>query len=242
MKENLWRLMKLSFDSSIDSIPYEAYRLMGYSLTAIPVDDLRNISMENVDMVEIFGSIINTMTLREYQQGFSVEQLTLLAQKVRYEWLGKSPQTYSEYDLRTMGEILCYFNVTDIGNIHTDAFMEAIEWIGLIEKCPEDRLQAFANIARRPDAFGEPNKWSKLEVTIIGNILNGLSSNEINTISKDKLQLNHFYKPNGGIQQQQPPQGPGNATKHNSTTSKPLEGNENSITAKETTQTNIDQA
>ncbi|XP_058978034.1 uncharacterized protein LOC131802237 [Musca domestica] len=203
MNENIWRLVKLSFESSIDNVPHEAYRLMGYALTAIPLEDFRNISMENVDMIEIFGSIINTMSLREYQQGFSEEQLSMLAQKVRSEWLGKTPQTYSEYDLRAMGEILCYFNVTDIENIHTDAFMEAIEWIGLLEKCPEDRLQAFANMARRSDAFGEPNKWSKLEVTIIGNILNGLPTQDINAISKDKLQLNHFYRPHGGIQQQQ---------------------------------------
>uniref|UniRef100_A0A1I8QDV8 Uncharacterized protein n=1 Tax=Stomoxys calcitrans TaxID=35570 RepID=A0A1I8QDV8_STOCA len=102
-----------------------------------------------------------------------------------------------------MGEMLCYLNVTDIENIHSDAFREAAEWIGLIENCPEDRLQALAKLALRPDAFGQSHKWSKLEVSIIGNILNGLPLNEINAISKDKLQLNHFYKPKGKHQQNQ---------------------------------------
>lgn len=34
----------------------------------------------------------------------------------------------------------------------------------MIEKCPQDRLQALANLAKRPEAFGEPEKWSKIEV------------------------------------------------------------------------------
>lgn len=96
---------------------------MGYSLIAIPMEDLHNISMESVDMVEIFGAISNSMTFQVYQEGFNSDQLKLIAEKVRHEWLGKNPQTYSEYDLQVMGEILCYLNVSDIQNIHTDAFM-----------------------------------------------------------------------------------------------------------------------
>lgn len=33
-----------------------------------------------------------------------------------------------------------------------------------------------------------------VKVSIIGNILNGLKSNEINSIEKSKLQLNNFYR------------------------------------------------
>ncbi|KAM7350603.1 otoancorin-like [Cochliomyia hominivorax] len=190
--ENIWRLVKLSFET-LDNIPPESFSYIGYSLTFIPLQDLNNISMENVDVVEAFGAIRSSDN-KGYQNGFNVDQLNLLAQKVRQEWLGKNPQTYSEYDLKAMGEILCYMNVTDIEKIHADAFKEAAEWIGMIEKCPQNRLQALANLAKRPEAFGMPQKWSKLEVSIIGNILNGLTTSEIKAISKDKLQLNRFYK------------------------------------------------
>ncbi|XP_075158130.1 uncharacterized protein LOC142231407 [Haematobia irritans] len=216
MSENIWRLVKLAFDE-IENVPAEAYKAMSYSLTAIPVEDLRNISFENIDIISVFGAIRTTMLLKEYQSGFNAEQLKVIASKVRNEWSGKNPLTYSEYDLRAMGEILCYLNVTDIENIHSDAFREAAEWIGLIENCPQDRLQAFANLALRSDAFGLSHKWSKLEVSIIGNILNGLPLNEINAIAKDKLQLNHFYKPNGKHQQHEQHQS-SNKTKMNNST------------------------
>ncbi|XP_037805809.1 uncharacterized protein LOC119599934 [Lucilia sericata] len=209
--ENIWRLMKIAFDS-LDNIPADSYKYMGYSLTFIPIKELRNISMENVDVVEAFGAIRSSLN-KQHQDGFETEQLNILAQKVREEWQGKNPFTYSEYDLKSMGEILCYLNATDIENIHADAFKEAAEWIGMIEKCPKDRLQALANLAKRPEAFGEPQKWSKIDVcaqsvvtlyhidfksllfqvSIIGNILNGLTASEINSIAPDKLQLNTFY-------------------------------------------------
>ncbi|KAI8128016.1 hypothetical protein CVS40_2494 [Lucilia cuprina] len=181
-----------AFDS-FDNIPAESYKYMGYSLTFIPIKELRNISMENVDVIEAFGAIRSSLN-KQHQDGFDAEQLNILALKVREEWLGKNPFTYSEYDLKSMGEILCYLNATDIENIHPDAFKEAAEWIGMIEKCPQDRLQALANLAKRSEAFGEPQKWSKIDVSIIGNILNGLTASEINSIAPDKLQLNIFYK------------------------------------------------
>lgn len=109
-----------AFDS-LDNIPDEAFYYMGYTLTFISLQDLRNISMENVDVVEAFGAIRSSDN-KDNQKGFSTGQLSILAQKVRAEWLGKNPYTYSEYDLKAMGEILCYLNVTDVEKIHADAF------------------------------------------------------------------------------------------------------------------------
>ena len=76
--------------------------------------------MENVDVVKAFGAIRSN--LYSEHSGFKAEQLGIIAQKVRKEWLGKNPFTYSEYDLMSMGEIICYLNITDIENIHGDAF------------------------------------------------------------------------------------------------------------------------
>lgn len=95
---------------------------MGYALTFIPDEELRNISLENVDIVEAFGAI-RSSDKKQHQSGFKPEQLNILAHKIRQEWVDKSPSTYSEYDLMAMGEILCYLNATDIENIHADAFV-----------------------------------------------------------------------------------------------------------------------
>lgn len=98
---------------------------MGTSLTAIPMDDLQNINMKDVEIVEAFGLIRSTEDNPDV--GFNHEQLTLLARKVRQEWTGKGPDTYSEYDLKAMGEILCYFNASDLEEIHAIAF-KSVSW------------------------------------------------------------------------------------------------------------------
>lgn len=93
---------------------------MGTSLTAIPMEDLRNITIKDVEIIEAFGLI--RATNNKPEAGFDQDQLKLLAQKIQNEWPGKKPETYSEYDLKAMGEILCYFNASDIKEIHPVAF------------------------------------------------------------------------------------------------------------------------
>lgn len=93
---------------------------MGTSLTAIPMDDLQNIIIKDVEIVEAFGLIRSIEN--KPKAGFDENQLKLLAQKVRQEWPGKNPKTYSEYDLKAMGEILCYFNASDLKEIQPVAF------------------------------------------------------------------------------------------------------------------------
>ena len=69
-------------------------------------------------MVEAFGAVRST----DEFGGFNEEQKTLIALKFHNEWLGKNPQTYSEYDLMTMGEIICQLQVNNIAEIHPTAF------------------------------------------------------------------------------------------------------------------------
>lgn len=89
-------------------------------LTAISVEELHNISMSRVELVEAFGGVHALSS--DMNTGFSEEQMNLIASKVRFEWLGKEPETYSEYDLISMGEIVCHLNESDIEGIHADAF------------------------------------------------------------------------------------------------------------------------
>lgn len=88
------------------------------------MQDLHNISMERVEIVEAFGAIRkkSKYIAETTDVTFNEEQMRLIARKVRNEWLGKTPKTYSEYDLMSMGQIICHLNVTDILQIHADAF------------------------------------------------------------------------------------------------------------------------
>lgn len=97
----------------MENIAPSVYNSMGNLLTGIPLDDLRNITIDVVEIVKAFGSV---------REGFSEEQLNLIARKVHNEWSNKKPNTYSEYDLISMGQIVCYLNPSDIAAINADAF------------------------------------------------------------------------------------------------------------------------
>lgn len=130
----------------------------------------------------------------------------------------------------------------------------AAEWIGELQNCPQDRLQAFAELGIRNDAFGKPKTWSKtvvsiflkrnfyfhlqrfcfqFKVSIIGNILNGLSMTDIESIDMDKLYLNLYYRKqsNNSLSYRQKPSITTTATpsKENSTATN-FSGNENIYT------------
>ncbi|XP_053950455.1 uncharacterized protein LOC128858314 [Anastrepha ludens] len=188
--ENVWRLIKIAFDG-VENVPPEVYGKIRLVLKAITVEELHNISMSRVEIVEAFGGVQGLSS--NMSNGFTDAQMKLIASKVRNEWLGKEPEIYSEYDLISMGEIICHLNESDIENIHADAFKAAAEWIGSIESCPETQLQAFVKLAMREDAFGEAKDWTKIDVSLIGNIINGLSQPELAAIDENKLKLNHFY-------------------------------------------------
>ncbi|XP_039961096.1 uncharacterized protein LOC120775132 [Bactrocera tryoni] len=188
--ENVWRLIKIAFDG-VENVPAEVYGKIRLVLPAISVMELSNISMSRVEIVEAFGGV-HTLS-NDTSNGFNDEQMQLIASKARYEWLGKGPETYSEYDLISMGEIVCHLNESDIERMHADAFKAAAESIGSIESCPQTQLQALAKLASRKDAFGDVKNWSKIDVSIIGNIVNGLTQSELAVIDENKLKLNHFY-------------------------------------------------
>ncbi|XP_037931963.1 uncharacterized protein LOC119666752, partial [Teleopsis dalmanni] len=188
LSENIWRLVKLNF-VSIELIPPNVYQKLGQVLTSISTEELRNVTMARFETVEAFGAIQHTLITI----GFKEEQLKVLAQKLRNEWIGKNPETYSEYDLIAMGEIICYLNTTDIDAIHADAFKEAVQWIGQLKNCPHDRLEAFAKLSKQSNSFGDPQNWSKLDVILLGNVINGLTSSDIALIDSNKLNLNRYY-------------------------------------------------
>lgn len=137
---------------------------MGYAIAGIPVDDFQNITLDNIDLVEVFGK----------DHDLPQEQLTAIAEAIIRDWTEKVPETLSEFDLLALGQILCHFNKTDILRIHPDAYKGAAQSIGELKNCPSEINQAFAQLAIQPTAFGSPKSWSQYDLGQLGNVLQGL--------------------------------------------------------------------
>lgn len=130
-----------------------------------------------------------------------------IVEHVRSEWADKKPEDYSQFDLISLNQILCFFNKTEINRIHPDAYKNAAKVIGKLQNCNPEVIQAFANLSIHPKAFGSPNTWSKfdvrlislveffslnlflinfqLQIGIIGVVATGLSAQEFQLISTD---------------------------------------------------------
>lgn len=137
---------------------------MGYALAGIPVDDFQNITLDNIDIVEVFGK----------DHDLPQEQMAVIAEAIIRDWTEKVPETLSEFDLTALGQILCHFNKSDILRIHPDAYKGAAQTIGELKNCPSEIVQAFAQLAIQPTAFGTPKLWSQYDLAQLGNVLQGL--------------------------------------------------------------------
>lgn len=150
---------------------------MGYALTGIPVDDFQNITLDNIDIVAVFGKY----------HGLKQEQMTALVEGIIRDWTEKVPATLSEFDLMAMGQILCHFNKSDISRIHPSAYKGAAQVIGELKDCAPEISQAFAGLAVQGTAFGPPQSWSQYDLAIIGNVLSGLPPEAYAQIPEDFL-------------------------------------------------------
>lgn len=137
---------------------------MGFALAGIPADDLQNITLDNIDIVEVFGK----------SHDLSQELMAAIAEAVIRDWTEKVPETLSEFDLLALGQILCHFNRTDIARIHPDAYKGAAQAIGELKSCPPEINEAFAQLAIQPTAFGSPKSWSQYDLAQLGKVLEGL--------------------------------------------------------------------
>lgn len=150
---------------------------MGYALAGIPVEDFQNITLDNIDIVEVFGKY----------HALRPEQMAALAEGIIRDWSEKVPETLSEFDLMAMGQILCYFNKTDILRIHPDAYKGAAQVIGELRECKPEVIQAFAELAVQKKAFGPAASWSPYDVSKVGNVINGLSAEEAAGIPEEYI-------------------------------------------------------
>lgn len=137
---------------------------MGYALIGIPADDFQNITLDNIDIVAVFGKY----------HGLKQEQMMAVVEGIIRDWTEKVPGTLSEFDLIAMGQILCHFNKTDISRIHPSAYKGAAQVIGELQDCPPEINQSFAGLAVQRTAFGPPQSWSQYDLAVIGNVLTGL--------------------------------------------------------------------
>ncbi|CAD7090939.1 unnamed protein product [Hermetia illucens] len=164
----------------VEDIPLYVYKNMGWILSGISLDDLRNMTIDQGELIGIFGSA----------ESLNDDQMDVIAQKVKSDWAGKTPDKYSEYDLEILGKILCYFNQSEILQIHPDAYRSKAEIIGKLNSCPHEIIESFAKLAVQTNAFGPPSTWSKLDISEIGVVIAGLSEKEYNSIKLENLTQN----------------------------------------------------
>lgn len=160
-----------------NAVPRDCFKNMGYALAGIPPEDFGNITIGDIEMVEIFGQ----------HRGFNPEQMYAILEKVQEDWAEKVPETYSQYDLEALRQILCVMNQTEIERIHPDAYKGAAQVIGSLQDCAPEVIQGFAKLAIHQRAFGPPNGWSKLDVAIIGAVSSGLPPNLYKSIPSNNL-------------------------------------------------------
>ncbi|XP_046660650.1 stereocilin-like [Homalodisca vitripennis] len=148
----------------VEEIPEEDLRLLGWVTRGIPSGQFLNMSFTDIDTIAAFG--------RYYE--LSYDQLSALRDAVMEQWSNKDITDLSCFDLANLGHILCAFNASEIEKIHPDAYKDAASELSLLRNCSEDVLKSLAKLATNPDGFGDPGKWTALEISSIGCVLAGV--------------------------------------------------------------------
>ncbi|KAG8307694.1 hypothetical protein J6590_013383 [Homalodisca vitripennis] len=161
--EALWQLV-LQSRGPVEEIPEEDLRLLGWVTRGIPSGQFLNMSFTDIDTIAAFG--------RYYE--LSYDQLSALRDAVMEQWSNKDITDLSCFDLANLGHILCAFNASEIEKIHPDAYKDAASELSLLRNCSEDVLKSLAKLATNPDGFGDPGKWTALEISSIGCVLAGV--------------------------------------------------------------------
>ncbi|GAB0091292.1 uncharacterized protein DMENIID0001_061160 [Sergentomyia squamirostris] len=174
--QNIWNAVK-SIYKVANTVPRASFKNMGYALVGIPPEDFDNITIGDIEMVEVFGQY----------RGFNPDQMFAILSRVQIDWAEKIPETYSQYDLEALRQILCVMNQSEIERIHPDAYKGAAQVIGSLQDCTAEVIQGFAKLAVHTRAFGPPNTWSKLDVATMGIILSGLPPNLYKSIPSENL-------------------------------------------------------
>ncbi|XP_055681863.1 uncharacterized protein LOC129789239, partial [Lutzomyia longipalpis] len=120
-------------------------------------------------------------------RGFNPEQMYAILGRVQSDWAEKVPETFSQYDLEALRQILCVMNQSEIERIHADAYKGAAQVIGGLQDCTPEVIQGFAKLAIQENAFGPPDSWTKLDVVTIGAVVSGLPPNLYNSIPSGNL-------------------------------------------------------
>ncbi|XKL69248.1 hypothetical protein PGB90_007017 [Kerria lacca] len=161
----LWTTIKQVY-GSVEDIPEDTLKQLGWIISGITADDFYNISISDIDTVSVFGIYRN----------LSLQQLTALKQTTENQWSRKGPEQLTSYDLVALRQILCAFNDSEIGAIHSDSYRDAANELATLYNCPKSALIQLVNLATDETAFGKPQNWNAIQVTSIGCVMAGLSS------------------------------------------------------------------
>ncbi|XP_033609058.1 uncharacterized protein LOC111868801 [Cryptotermes secundus] len=104
---SIWKALVKAY-GDVSEIPDKCLQQLGWIASGIPLEDISNITVTEIDTIAALGQFHN----------LSLTQLTALAAQVHKSWAAKEPEDYTCYDLIALQHILCGFNRTAIERIH----------------------------------------------------------------------------------------------------------------------------
>ncbi|XP_067093310.1 otoancorin [Osmerus mordax] len=139
----------------------------GFNLT-----ELSSLPISSLDTLEALAPCSWTQTQREMvwkcylgRCGMTVGQLTAV-------------------EIVGLNQFVCGFSTNETTQINADVFREAVGSLGNLE-CPLMRTEKLKE--RAVALFGAPSSWSQAQVNTLGNIIAGLTSAELNSLSSSVL-------------------------------------------------------
>ncbi|TRY69691.1 hypothetical protein DNTS_020251 [Danionella cerebrum] len=145
---------------------------LGCICQSFSAEELGNLSIASLDTLEILATCNFNQTLRTaIWQAF---------QKVT----GISAAGLGALEMVGVGQFICGLQPAQIAQLNSLNFKEAAEAVGRAS-CPLNITESLKDKA--VSVFGKPESWSEAQVSIMGNIISGLSSVELGRLNSSVL-------------------------------------------------------
>lgn len=167
----------MDYYGGANDVPEDRLNSLHWITIAIQPNHLRIMTLSSIDVIENFGLFYD----------LSSAQLEAIATRIREDWGGKTPEDYTSYDLMALRQIICAFNPQEIIRIHPLAYKDAASALSSLRSCPQEVLEALAELAMDEKAFGPPEKWTKSIISALGVVMDGLPVNKLKMIPEDLI-------------------------------------------------------
>lgn len=172
----IWKGL-MDYYGGANDVPENRLNSLHWITIAVQPNHLRNMTLSSIDVIENFGLFYD----------LSPVQLEAIANRIREDWGGKTPEDYTSYDLMALRQIICAFDHQEIIRIHPLAYKDAAAALGTLKSCPQEVLEALAVLAMDDKAFGPPDKWIDSVISTLGVVMDGLPVDKLKMIPEDLI-------------------------------------------------------